>query len=78
MRQLALAVGLLVLGIGAAIPARADYGVVRFHSGFCRVGRTRRWFPLAASIWHSIAIGAGITGGSIVSPRWRMLAQLCR
>ena len=37
MKRLALAVGLLVLGFGAAIPARADYGVVRFHSGFCRV-----------------------------------------
>ena len=37
MKRLALAVGLLVLGLGAATPARADYGVVRFHSGFCRV-----------------------------------------
>jgi hypothetical protein len=37
MKRLALAVGLLVLGVGTAIPARADYGVVRFHSGFCRV-----------------------------------------
>jgi hypothetical protein len=35
MKRLALAVGVFVLG--AAIQARADYGVVRFHSGFCRV-----------------------------------------
>jgi hypothetical protein len=37
MKRLALAVGLLVFVVGAAIPARADYGVVRFHGGFCRV-----------------------------------------
>jgi hypothetical protein len=37
MKRLALGLGLLVLGAGAAIPARADFGVVRFHSGFCRV-----------------------------------------
>ena len=37
MKRLAFAVGLLVFGLGAAIPARADYGVVRFQSGFCRV-----------------------------------------
>ena len=40
MKRLALSIGLLVVGLGAAIPARADYadyGVVRFQSGFCRV-----------------------------------------
>jgi hypothetical protein len=69
MKRLALAVGLLVLGVGTAIPARADYGVVRFHSGFCRIWPDTAMVPLSASIWHSIAIGVGITGGSIVSPR---------
>jgi hypothetical protein len=37
MKRLAFAVGLVVLTVGAAIPARADFGVVRFPSGFCRV-----------------------------------------
>jgi hypothetical protein len=37
MKRLAFVVGLVVLGVGAAIPARADYGVVRFQSGFCRI-----------------------------------------
>jgi hypothetical protein len=77
MKRLALAVGLFVLGVGAAIPARADYGVARFHSGYCRVWPDTAMVPLAASIWHSIAIGAGITGGSIGSPHWPMLTQLC-
>ncbi len=37
MKRLAFAVGLLVFGLGATFPARADFGVVRFHSGFCRI-----------------------------------------
>jgi len=38
MKRLALAVGLLVVGFGAATtPALADYAVVKFNSGYCRV-----------------------------------------
>src|SRR5262249_14385204 len=37
MKRLAFAVGLLVFGLGATLPARADFGVARFASGFCRV-----------------------------------------
>ena len=37
MKRLAFAVGLLVVGFGAATPALADYAVVKFNSGYCRV-----------------------------------------
>jgi hypothetical protein len=37
MKRLAFAIGLLALGFSATIPARADFGVVRFNSGYCRV-----------------------------------------
>ena len=37
MKRLALAIGLLVLGFGAISPASADYAVVKFNSGYCRV-----------------------------------------
>jgi hypothetical protein len=37
MKKLALALGVLVLGLGAAAPAIADYGVVTWKSGYCRV-----------------------------------------
>ena len=40
MKRLALAVGLLVLGFSAATPARADFAVVKFGSGYCRVWDT--------------------------------------
>jgi hypothetical protein len=37
MKRLAFAAGLLVLGIAAATPARADFAVIEFNSGYCRV-----------------------------------------
>ena len=37
MMRLAFAIGLLVLGFTAATPARADFAVVTFNSGYCRV-----------------------------------------
>jgi hypothetical protein len=37
MKRLALAIALMALGFSAASPARADFAVVRFDSGYCRV-----------------------------------------
>ncbi len=44
MKRLVFAVGVLALGLAAATPARADYAVVKFESGFCRV-----WWDSAAN-----------------------------
>ncbi len=46
MKQLALAVGLLVAALTGASPARADYAVVQFGDGFCRI-----WWDSAATPW---------------------------
>lgn len=58
MKRLGIAIGLLMLAIGAATPVRADYAVIKFSSGYCRVwdgtlagpedGRYL-WFPYR---WH--------------------------
>lgn len=37
MKRLAFVISLLLLGFSAVIPARADYAVIRFNSGYCRV-----------------------------------------
>jgi hypothetical protein len=37
MKRLAFAVGLLAFGFTAASPAHADFAVVEFNSGYCRV-----------------------------------------
>ena len=43
MKQLAFALGLLTLSVTAVTQAHADFAVVRFGSGYCRV-----WGPPAA------------------------------
>jgi len=37
MKRLAFAVSVLSLGFAAATPARADFAVVKFETGFCRI-----------------------------------------
>ncbi len=37
MKRLAFAVGVLALGLVATAPAHADYAIVKFKSGFCRI-----------------------------------------
>jgi hypothetical protein len=37
MKRLAFAIGMLALGVSASTAARADYAVVMFKDGYCRV-----------------------------------------
>jgi hypothetical protein len=37
MKRLVFAVGVLALGFAASTPARADFAVVKFEFGFCRI-----------------------------------------
>jgi hypothetical protein len=46
MKRMAFAIGVLVLAFAAANPARADYSVVRFEPGYCRI-----WWDAAATPW---------------------------
>jgi hypothetical protein len=46
MKRLAFAVGILALGFTAPTPARADFAVVKFELGFCRI-----WWDSAAKPW---------------------------
>jgi hypothetical protein len=48
MKRLAFAVGVLALTFSAAIPARADFAVVKFEWGYCRI-----WWATAAKPWGS-------------------------
>ena len=55
------AFALAVLAIGFAVsPARADYALVRFEDGWCRI-----WWDSAGTPW-----GAGWTKIAIVMPDW--------
>ena len=46
MKHFAFAVGLMALGVAAATPARADYAVVRFDTGYCQI-----WWDAGATPW---------------------------
>jgi hypothetical protein len=46
MKHFAFAVGLTALGVAAAAPARADYAVVRFDTGYCQI-----WWDGGATPW---------------------------
>jgi hypothetical protein len=37
MKRLAFAIGVVALGLSASTAARADYAVVMFKDGYCRV-----------------------------------------
>jgi len=45
MKRLALATGLLLLGFAAVAPARADFAVIKFNSGYCRVWTATEFGP---------------------------------
>jgi hypothetical protein len=60
MKPLVVALGILALGVAAATPARADYAVVRWDSGYCQI-----WWDSAATPW-----GFGWTKIAI-APNWQ-------
>jgi hypothetical protein len=37
MKRLVFAIGVLALGLMATVPARADFAIVKFPSGYCRI-----------------------------------------
>ena len=60
MKRLAFAIGLLAIGFAAATPARADYALVRFEDGWCRI-----WWDSAGTPW-----GVGWTKIAVGMPDW--------
>src|SRR6516165_10026518 len=52
MKKLAFAIGVLALGFTATAPAYADYAIVKFRSGYCRVwGNTAVAPPDGRFLW---------------------------
>ena len=37
MKKILFAIGALAVGVTAAAPAHADYAIVKFNSGYCRI-----------------------------------------
>ena len=45
MKRVVFAVGALALGLMATAPAHADYAIVKFKSGYCRIYDNTAWAP---------------------------------
>jgi hypothetical protein len=54
MRRLCFAIGVLALVFAAGTPARADYAVVKFESGFCRIWWDSKANPYGTG-WTKVA-----------------------
>jgi hypothetical protein len=63
MKKILFAIGTLALGLTAAAPAHADYAIVRFNSGYCRIwtdtfvppaGGTFVWFARGHYRYYSL------------------------
>ena len=52
MVRLTFALGLLVLGVVATSRARADFAVIKFGSGYCRVWSGTAWGPQDGRYLH--------------------------
>jgi hypothetical protein len=56
MKPLALAIGLLTLVLAASSTARADYAIVQFDDGYCRIWWDSAGTPWGVG-WTKIAVG---------------------
>jgi hypothetical protein len=56
MKSLAFAIGLFAVAFAASTPARADYALVQFSDGFCRIWWNSADTPWGAG-WTKIAVG---------------------
>ena len=55
MKRFACAAGLIALGLAAATPARADYAVVRFDTGYCQIWQDGSATPWGVN-WTKVAM----------------------
>lgn len=60
MKRLIFSLTVLAIAFVAAVPARADYALVRFDDGWCRI-----WWDSAGTPW-----GAGWTKIAVGLPDW--------
>jgi hypothetical protein len=61
MKRFVFAVGVLALGFAASTPARADFSVVRFESGFCRIWWNNSANPIGTG-WARVATAPDFMG----------------
>jgi hypothetical protein len=61
MKRLVFAIGVLALGFTASAPAHADFSVVRFELGFCRIWWNNGINPIGTG-WTRVAAAPDFAG----------------
>ncbi len=77
MKRLVFAIGVLALGLAASTPARADFALVRFESGFCRIWWDSVGNPLGVG-WTKVAIGLPDYETAILALNAAVAQGVCR
>jgi len=60
MKRLVFAVGVLALGFAASTPARADFSVMHFEPGYCRIWWNNGINPIGGG-WTRVATAPDFT-----------------
>ena len=77
MKRLAFAIGVMALGFAASTPARADYALVRFESGFCRIWWDSAGNPFGVG-WTKVAIGLPDFEAAVLALNMAVGQGVCR
>jgi hypothetical protein len=77
MKRLACAIGILALGFSAATAARADYAVVMFKDGYCRVWNNSKAAPMQHG-WKYHWVGLKSWDQGMSKKRYAMKHHWCK
>ena len=77
MKRLAFAFSVLALGFAASTPARADYALVKFESGFCRIWWDSAGNPLGVG-WIKVAVGLPDYEAAVLALNMAVGQGVCR
>ena len=77
MKRLAFAIGVLALGFAASTPARADYALVKFESGYCRIWWDSAGNPFGVG-WIKVAVGLPDYEAAVLAEDWDAVSAWSR
>lgn len=83
MKSLVAAIGVVALGFAASTAARADFAVVKFKSGYCRVWTDVKAGPQdgAYLLWrnhHRVHTGLGTQASADKHMHWAVAHKRCQ
>jgi len=80
MKRLAIAAAILALGFAATTAARADFAVVKFKNGSCRVWANTKMPPMGMmkKDWRWVGKPSKTREAAAKKGRWAMKKHICK